>query len=217
MGSVRKVTPSPIALEGDLCRVFGGAIVTSFCASASQMEFRPLRARKRPIILVADDEFFTRVADIELNARLLVPTVAFAFEEIAEELLLQTDAVVGVVMRPVLDAVHFEPFLLRRRRDKSLRNCRADAAAVRPSSQRKACGTFTLRPIRPHRLVDIVVERMGEIGLAEIVAIGAHLLRGQRLRARHPVAVHAAAVTVGAEPVLHGLDLHVVPVLRKGE
>ena len=69
------------------------------------MEFCPLRARKRPIIFVADDEFFTRVADIELNARLLVPAVALTFQEIAEEFLLQADPVVGVVMRPMLDAM----------------------------------------------------------------------------------------------------------------
>src|SRR5262249_19136505 len=46
-------------------------------------------------------------------------------------------------------------------------------------------------------------------------AVAAHLLVAERVRARDPVAVHSAAVAAGAKPVLHGLDLHVVPVLRK--
>src|SRR5665811_1384433 len=54
---------------------------------------------------------------------------------------------------------------------------------------------------------------MREVGLAEIVAVGAHLFFGKRLRSRYPIAIHAAAMALAAEPVLHGLDLHVVPVL----
>src|SRR5690348_8244558 len=57
---------------------------------------------------------------------------------------------------------------------------------------------------------------MRDVGLAEIVAVAAHLLLAQRLRARHPVAVHATAMAARAEAVLHGLDLHVVPVLAEG-
>src|SRR5262245_27016708 len=84
------------------------------------MEFGPLRVRERPVIFVADDELLARVPNIELHARLLVPAVALAFQEIAEELLLQTDSVVCVVMRPMLDAVHLEPFVFRRRPVKAL-------------------------------------------------------------------------------------------------
>src|SRR4029078_13689107 len=40
--------------------------------------------------------------------------------------------------------------------------------------------------------------------------------RVERFRSRHPVAIHAAAVAFGAQPVLNRLDLHVVPILREG-
>src|SRR4029077_3630349 len=46
-------------------------------------------------------------------------------------------------------------------------------------------------------------------------AVAAHLDVGERLGARNPIAGHAAAMALGAETVLHGLDLHVVPVLRE--
>src|SRR5450759_4948800 len=77
------------------------------------MELGPLGARQRPTVLMADNEFLARMTDVELHARLLVPAVLLALEEVAEELLLQPDAVVGVIMRPMLDAVHFKPFLFR--------------------------------------------------------------------------------------------------------
>src|SRR5512144_65556 len=57
---------------------------------------------------------------------------------------------------------------------------------------------------------------MREIGLAQVVAVRAHLLRVQCFRSRHPIAVHTATVTFGAKAVLHRLDLHVVPILREG-
>src|SRR6516162_11242065 len=56
---------------------------------------------------------------------------------------------------------------------------------------------------------------MREIGLSEVIPASAHLFIGERVGSRHPVAVHAAAVPARTDPVLHGLDLHVVPVLRK--
>src|SRR5262245_22731921 len=179
------------------------------------MESGPLRVRKWPVLFVADNEFLTRVPDIELHARLLVPAIALAFQKIAEELLLQADPIVCVVVRPVLDAVYLEPFLFRRRAVKTLE--------VAPRMQRLATPVrrgkhrhFYLRPIWPHCCVEIVVERMCEIGFSQIVAVCAHLLGVERFRSRHPVAVHPAAVTFGAKPVLHRLHLHVVPILREG-
>src|SRR6185312_17497817 len=53
-------------------------------------------------------------------------------------------------------------------------------------------------------------------GLAEIVAAPAHLLFAERFGAGDEVAVHPAAMPARAETVLHGLDLHVVPILREG-
>jgi hypothetical protein len=60
------------------------------------------------------------MADVELHPRLLVPAVLLAFEKIAEESLLQVDAIVRVVVRPVLDPVHLEPLLLRCRPEEAL-------------------------------------------------------------------------------------------------
>ena len=76
------------------------------------MKLGPARVRKRPVAFVAKDEFLAGVADIELYERLLVPAVALALQEIAEELLLQRNPIIRVVVRPVLDAVHLQPFLL---------------------------------------------------------------------------------------------------------
>ena len=74
----------------------------------------------RPSVLVPQHELLARMAHVELHLRLLVPAVLLALEEIAEEALLQADAVVGVIMRPVLDAVHLEPFLFRRGAEEAL-------------------------------------------------------------------------------------------------
>ena len=51
-------------------------------------------------------------ADLELDGGLLGPVVVVAFEEVVEEALLQGDAVVGVELGPVFNAVDFEPFLV---------------------------------------------------------------------------------------------------------
>src|SRR5664279_3456050 len=174
------------------------------------MELGPPGARQRPSVLMADDEFLARMTDIELYARLLVPAVLLALEEVAEELPLQSDAVVGVIMRPMLDAVHFQPFLFRRRTIEALEiaaRVQRLAAPIGGREQRH----LDLRPIRRHRLVEFVVQRMREVSLAEIVTVGAHLFLGERLRSRYPIAIHAAAMALVAEPVLHGLELHVLP------
>src|SRR5262249_2418188 len=84
------------------------------------MIFRPFGTRQRPIALVPNDELFSRVPDIQLYTRLLVPAVSLAFKEISKELLLNVDAVISVIVSPVLDAVHFEPFLFRGRPVKAL-------------------------------------------------------------------------------------------------
>src|ERR1700726_951037 len=53
---------------------------------------------------------------------------------------------------------------------------------------------------------------MGDDIAAEIAAISGELRFRQRVRPAHPFAVHAAPLTALARTVLHGLDLHVVPV-----
>jgi hypothetical protein len=64
---------------------------------------------------VALDELFAGVADLQLHFGLLVPAGILALEEVAEELLLQSESIVRIEMCPVLDAVHLEPFLGRGR------------------------------------------------------------------------------------------------------
>src|SRR4249919_641654 len=179
------------------------------------MEFGPLRVRERPVLLVTNNELLARMPDVELHARLLVPAIALAFQEIVEEFLLQADSVISVVMRPMLDAVHLEPFLFRRRPVKTLEV----AARMQRLATPVRCGKHRhlhLRPVRPHCCVEIVVEGMRKIGLSQVVTVRAHLLRVQCFRSRHPVAVHAATVTFGGKTVLHRLDLHVLPILREG-
>src|SRR5262249_58282512 len=78
-----------------------------------EVEHGPLGARDRPVLLVADDELLPGMADVELHARLPVPAVLLSLEEEVEEALLQVDAIVGIVVRPMLYAVNLEPFLLR--------------------------------------------------------------------------------------------------------
>src|SRR4029077_4170168 len=100
-----------LGVERHLCRALrrlGGEL-----RAGREMEPGTLRARDRPVVLVAYDEFFARMPNIELHARLLVPAVLLSLEEVVEEALLQVDAVAGVVVSPLLDAVTLEPFLLR--------------------------------------------------------------------------------------------------------
>src|SRR5207248_3789351 len=65
-------------------------------------------------------ELLARSADLQEHARLVPPPRVFAFEEVPEEPLLQPYAVVGIEMRPVLEAVHLEPLLLRCRAHEAL-------------------------------------------------------------------------------------------------
>ena len=96
--------------------------------------------------------------------------VSSPLQEIVEEALLQLAAVVGVEMRPVLDAVRLEPFLLARRRARSPRNCRADAGPGRPSWPPTRTAPH-LGPVRRAVLVVLVVERMRADLAAEIAAV----------------------------------------------
>ena len=77
-----------------------------------KIELRPLRTRERPFALRPLDEFLAGMAYLQQHARLLAPAGVLALEEEVEELALQLAAVVGVEMRPVLDAVRLEPLVL---------------------------------------------------------------------------------------------------------
>src|ERR1700720_2146673 len=78
-----------------------------------QIKSGPIGARERPLVLVPDNEFFAGMAHLQQHFRLLAPAAVLALEEMAEEFLLQLKSVVGTKMRPVLDTVAFQPFLIR--------------------------------------------------------------------------------------------------------
>ncbi len=70
----------------------------------------PDRGGQRPVGFMPLDETID-VADLQLNFRLLSPIVGYAFEVEVEEPFLQLTSVIGVKMRPMLEAVALQPFL----------------------------------------------------------------------------------------------------------
>ena len=151
------------------------------------------------------------MAHLQQHLRLLVPAAVLAVEEMVEEPQLLLAAVVGVEMRPVLDPVGLEPFLLRGRAHEALEiaaRMQALAAPVRGREQRH----LDLRPLRRARAVIGVVERMGEDVVAEIGAVCGEFRPRTAFPARTPARRERAALAALAGAVLHGLDLHVVPV-----
>jgi hypothetical protein len=182
-----------------------------------EIELGPLRARNRPCVLGARDEFLSRMTHLQLRARLLRPAGVLAVQEIVEEAQLLRAAVVGVEMRPVLDAVRLQPFLLGGRTHEAFEiaaRMQALAAPIGGGEQRR----HHLVPDRRAVAVIFIVERMGPDLPAEIGAVLGQLFFAQRLWPAHQFAVHAAAFAALAGAVLHGLHLHVVPVLpERGE
>ena len=151
------------------------------------------------------------MAHLELHRRLLVPAVFLAVQKIIEEAQLQLAAVVGVEMGPMLDAVDFEPFLLRSRAHKTFEIAARVQRLAAPIGGRQK-RHFHLRPDRRAGAVIIVIERMGDNVAAEIAAVFRQLLVRQEFRPADQFAVHAASLAALAGAVLHGLDLHVVPI-----
>src|SRR5688572_5990363 len=95
------------------------------------------------------------MTDLEQNLGLLAPAGILALEEVTEELLLQVNPVVRVKMRPVLDPVHFEPFLLRGGAHEALEiatRMQALAAPIGAREQRR----LDLGPVRHARLPEVV-------------------------------------------------------------
>src|SRR5882724_13652436 len=134
--------------------------------------------RDGPFALVALDEL-VEVPDLELHARLPGP-VALAFEEVIEEPKLQFAPVVGVEVRPVLDAVRLEPFLLRGGADEAFEvaaRMQALSAPIGGGEERHG----DLVPFRRARLVVVVTERVREDVVAEVAAVLLQLAVGDRL------------------------------------
>src|SRR5690606_27012450 len=113
------------------------------------------------------NEFLTRMPDLEANTRLFRPSRVLAVQEEIEEALLLLAPVVGVKMRPMLDAMYFEPFVLRSGAHEGFEI----AARVQPLPApvcRREERHLDLRPDRRACLVIAVVERVVEDLAAEI-------------------------------------------------
>src|SRR5215470_14286575 len=113
-GSLRKVTPSPDASNStcDLLAAVLGARARA--ARRVEIELRPFGALEGPFVLGPLHELVD-VAHLQQHARLPVETVVLAAQEMVEEAQLQLAPIVGIEVGPVLDAVHFEPFVFRGR------------------------------------------------------------------------------------------------------
>ena len=184
-GGVMKVTPSPSASKVTL-RLAGERGLDQREVRRVEIELGPLGARNRPFILGALDERLAWMAHLQQHARLLAPAGVLALQEIVEELALQLAAVVGVEMRPVLDAVRLEPFVLRGGARKALEiaaRVQALSAPVRRREQRRG----DLVPLGRARLVIVVVERMRADFRAEVAAVLRELFFAQASPARTPV------------------------------
>src|SRR5438105_6504954 len=167
------------------------------------MKLREPRARKRPAALPPLLEFLARPADLEEDPGLVAPAAVLALEEVREEPLLQADAVVGVEMGPVLEAVHLEPLLARAGAQEALEvaaRMQPLAAPVGGGEERR----LDLREVGQARAPVLVArERVPQAILVEVAAQGAELLLGQGLGPGDLVAGRAAAIAAGAHAVLH--------------
>ncbi len=210
-GSVRKVTPSPMAskrLRAPCRRAFarrarrpGRDRAWSICVRLSGHSFSARSTNFSPVM-----------ADLQLDVRLLVPAVLLAVQEMVEEPQLQLAAVVGVEMRPVLDAVHFQPLVLGGGPHEALEIAARMQRLAAPVGGREK-RRLDLRPDRRARPVVVVVERMGADVVAEGAAVPGELGLGQGLRPAAPARRGSRdALAALARAVLHGLHLHVVPV-----
>ena len=104
------------------------------------------------------------MADVERHARLLVPAGVLAFEEMAEEALLQRVAVIAVEMREVGVAMHFQPFLLGAGAQIAFEiaaRMQSHAAPIAGREQRR----LDLRKIGGARGV-IIVDKLAALGFA---------------------------------------------------
>src|SRR5208282_2071349 len=180
-----------------------------------EIKLRPARARNRPRLLVTLDESLAGMAQLELDRRLALPAGVLALEEMAEEALLQLDAVVRVETRPMLEPVHFEPLLFRGGAHEALEIAARMQPLTAPARRREEGGRHLL-PRRRARAVIVVVEGVRANLGAEVRAVAHELLLGERLRPADELARHPAPGPARPHPMLHGLDLRVVPVRHEG-
>src|SRR5438876_6971827 len=111
-GLVKNVTPDAEAAIGHAA-VPDERLAAEAPVGRVEVELRPPRPGQRPFAFMTLDESLAWMTHLEHDRRLILPPGVFALEEVAEEPFLEAHAVVRVEVRPVLDSVHLEPFLLR--------------------------------------------------------------------------------------------------------
>src|SRR5262245_767210 len=137
------------------------------------VEFGPLCTRERPFVLAPFDEFLSGVTNLQEHLRLFIPARILTLEEMTEKFLLQAHSVICIEMRPMLDAVHFEPFLVGSRAYKSLEiSTWMEALSTPVCRGQQRCRH--LGPVRHAGLpVGIAIELARDAVLVEIAPIAA--------------------------------------------
>jgi hypothetical protein len=172
-----------------LGRRFGCPLARNSTARRVEIELRPFGALERPFVLGTLHELVD-VAHLQQHARLPVEAVVLAVQEMVEEAQLQLAPIVGIEVGPVLDAVHFEPFVLRARAHEAFEiaaRMQGLAAPIGGREQRR----LDFGPDRRARAVVVVVERMGADIVAERAALPLELFFRQGERAADQLAVRA--------------------------
>ena len=171
-------------------------------AGRIEVEFRPLGAGQRPLVLHPQDELLAGMADVELHPRCLLPAVVDALQEIVEEALLQVQAVGAGEERPVRIAVGLEPLLLRGRLDEAVEVApRVDALAAPVGAGQKR--ERDLGEVGRARAVPLVVEGMLLELLVDVDAVLGQLLVRERDGSGHRLAGVGVLLGPLPPPVLH--------------
>ena len=132
----------------------------------------------------------------------------------SEEALLQADTVIGVEMREVGIAVHFQPFLFRAGGEIAFEIAAGVQALTAPIRSREE------RHVDPaelgHARAVIVVDRLAAQSLgADIGAIAGERLLRQRLMAGYRIAGDRTSGPAFPDAILHARDLPARPVLQE--
>ncbi len=172
-----------------------------FFRAGIETELGPLRPRQGPFVLGALLEAVD-VADMELDARFLVPAVLLAFQEMIVEPLLQFAAVFRVVLGPMFEAVDFQPFLLRAGPHVTFdiaAQMQALAADIGAGQERH----LNIRQMRRAAGEVVLVERVGALLARQVGAVSRQDFVGQSLGAGDELAGVGTDAAARADAVLH--------------
>ena len=196
-------------------RVRNRRLVRQAHAARVEVEAGPPGTRERPFTLGTLDERLARMPHLQQHRGLPVPAVVGALEEMVEEALLQTDAVVGIERRPVRAAVHFQPLLLRSGAGIALEiapGVQPLPAPVRRRQHRhrdaRQVGAAFAIPLG----VGLALEHRAPHVFAVVLQFGL----AQRLGAAGEFSGDRMLAATLTDAMLHRLDLHLLPVLAEG-